>query len=71
MKTIFETKLEGYSKKSYLAEKAGASPDDITYAMKRWSRLKPKLKDRYLNAMIEIWLIKEGEYTRDTLFSYV
>ena len=71
MKTIFEIKLEWYSNKSYLAKKACTSSFDINYACKRGPKLKPELKDKYLNAMVELWLIKEGEFTRDTLFNYV
>ena len=68
MKTIFEKRLEWYSNKSYLAKKTGSKPRNIDYAIKRGSKLKPELKDRYLKTMIEIGLIKEWEYTRDSLF---
>lgn len=70
MKTNFEKKLEWYSNKSYLAKRTGSRPRNIDYAIKRWPNLKPELKDKYFSTMIEIGLIKEGEYTRDTLFDY-
>ena len=68
MKTIFEKKLEWYSNKSYLGKIVWEAHQSITYAIKRWPRLKPELKDKYFKAMLDAKLIKEWEYTRDTLF---
>lgn len=70
MKTIFEKKLNWYSKKAFLAKKTWVRPVNITYAIKRWPKLKPELKEKYYNGMIEINAIKQEDYTIETLFSY-